>query len=102
MLTSVLPLEFDGCSPTSLRPVVSTWTLCGGRLAPRRAHERYTAEPAACARLVCQAYHRHPGRTPCRLPNASTRSLEMPTERGHSTPAGTGSLLANAHHAAPG
>ena len=42
---------------------VSTWTLCGGRLAPRRANERYTSEPATLARLVCQASHRHPGRT---------------------------------------
>src|SRR6266700_3188428 len=57
----------DRCTPT-LRQVVSTWTLCGGRLAPRRANERYTAEPAVCARLVCQAYHRHPGRTTCRPP----------------------------------
>ncbi len=35
----------------------------GGRLVPRRANERSTSEPAALARLGCQAYHRHPGRT---------------------------------------
>jgi hypothetical protein len=58
----------DGCSHPTLRLVVSTWTRCGGRLAPRRANEGYTAEPAALARLVCQAYHRRPGRTPCRPP----------------------------------
>jgi len=65
---------------------VSTWTLCGGRLAPRRANERYTSEPAMLARLVCQAYHRHPGRTRLSPPPASTRSLLMPTEQGRSTP----------------
>src|SRR2546421_1153255 len=52
--------------PPTLQQVVSTWTACGGRLAPRRANEGYTAEPSALARLVCQAYHRCPGRTPCR------------------------------------
>ncbi|HET8851778.1 MAG TPA: hypothetical protein VFN02_04570, partial [Ktedonobacteraceae bacterium] len=59
------------------------------------------AEPAACARLVCQAYHRRPGRTACRLPNASTRSLQMPTEQGLSTPGHTASILPNACNAAP-
>src|SRR5260370_4657083 len=54
------------CGYPTLRQIVSTWTRCGGRLAPRRANEGYTAEPAALARLVCQAYHRRPGRTPCR------------------------------------
>src|SRR5260221_10213637 len=54
------------CSSPTLRQIVSTWTRCGGRLAPRRANEGYTAEPSALARLVCQAYHRRPGRTPCR------------------------------------
>jgi len=68
--------------PTTLRQAVSTWTSCGGRLAPRRANEGYTAEPPALARLVCQAYHRRPGRTACRPPNASTRSLWMPAEEG--------------------
>src|SRR5207253_2224638 len=33
------------CGSPTLRQVVSTWTCCGGRLAPRRAHEGYTAEP---------------------------------------------------------
>ena len=61
---------------------VSTWTRCGERLAPRRANEGYTAEPSAHARLVCQAYHRHPGRTAPHAPCASTRSLRMPAERG--------------------
>ena len=56
----------DRCIHSTLRRVVSTWTHCGGRLAPRRANERYTAEPSALARLVCQAYHRHPGSTTCR------------------------------------
>ena len=65
---------------------VSTWTLCGGRLLPRRANERYTSEPPTLARLVCQAYHRHPGRTRLSPPPASTRSLLMPTEQGRSTP----------------
>src|SRR6266581_8845511 len=58
----------DRCSHPTLRQVVSTWTLCGGRLAPRRANESYTAEPSALARLVCQAYHRRPGR-PTRRPH---------------------------------
>jgi hypothetical protein len=53
----------DRCTHPTLRRVVSTWTLCGGRLVPRRATERYTSEPPAHARLVCQAYHRYPGRT---------------------------------------
>ncbi|SRR6266849_6975142 len=47
----------DRCGHPTLRQVVSTWTRCGGRLAPRRANEGYTAEPSALARLVCQAYH---------------------------------------------
>src|SRR5712692_2182455 len=53
--------QVSGCLPT-LRRAISTWTSCGGRLAPRRATEGYTAEPAALARLVCRAYHRCPGR----------------------------------------
>jgi hypothetical protein len=53
----------DRCRHPTLRRVVSTWTHCGGRLVPRRATERYTAEPTTLARLGCQAYHRHPGRT---------------------------------------
>ncbi len=56
----------DRCGPPTLRQIVSTWTLCGGRLAPRRANERYTSEPTTLARPVCQAYHRCPGRTICR------------------------------------
>jgi hypothetical protein len=58
----------DRCGHPTLRQVVSTWTRCGKRLAPRRANEGYTAEPSALARLVCQAYHRRPGRTTCRPP----------------------------------
>jgi hypothetical protein len=80
--------QTDRCTHPTLRQVVSTWTLSGGRLAPRRANEGYTAEPTTLARLVCQAYHRHPGRTTCRPP-ASTRSLQMPTEQGLSTQATT-------------
>src|SRR5450759_4759671 len=80
----------------------TTWTLCGGRLAPRRANERYTAEPPACARLVSPAYHRRPGSTTCRPPNASTRSLLMPTEQGLSTPGHSASIPPNADHLAPG
>ena len=34
------------------------------------------------ARLVCQAYHRHPGLYDLPPPHASTRSLLMPTEQG--------------------
>src|SRR5712692_7214799 len=64
-LTSVLP-HSRSVRPPTVRQVVSTWTRCGGRLAPRRANERYTAEPTTLARLVCQAYHRHPGCTTCR------------------------------------
>ncbi len=60
--------QTDRCTHPALRQVVSTWTRCGGRLAPRRANERYTAEPTTLTRLVCQAYHRHPGRTTCRPP----------------------------------
>src|SRR5712692_1378839 len=56
----------DRCGHPTLRQVVSTWTRCGGRLAPRRANEGYTAEKSALARLVCQAYHRCPGSTTCR------------------------------------
>src|SRR5258708_23231128 len=56
------------CGSPTLRQVVSTWTRCGGRLAPRRANEGYTAEPSALARLVCQAYHTRPSRTPCPPP----------------------------------
>src|SRR3982074_955198 len=33
------------CGHSTLRQIVSTWTCCGGRLAPRRANEGYTAEP---------------------------------------------------------
>src|SRR6266704_1954940 len=66
--------------PTA-RTAVSTWTRCDGRLLPRRANEGYTAELAAFARLVCQAYHRRPGRTAVRAPCASTPSLQMPAEQ---------------------
>src|SRR5258708_15834636 len=50
------------CGSPTLRQLVSTWTRCGGRLAPRRANEGYTAEPSALARLVCQASHSSPDR----------------------------------------
>ena len=77
-------------TPAALSPPcarrVSTWTLCGGRLVPRRANERYTAEPTGYARLGCQAYHRHPGRTRLSPPAASTRSLQMPAGQRRSTP----------------
>src|SRR6266700_3266735 len=66
--------------PTA-RTAVTTWTRCDGRLLPRRANEGYTAELAAFARLVCQAYHRRPARTAVRAPCASTRSLQMPAEQ---------------------
>ena len=62
---------------------VSTWTPCDCRLVPRRANEGYTAERPARARLVSQAYHRHPGRTAPHAPCASTRSLPMPAEQEH-------------------
>src|SRR6266581_6881600 len=68
--------------PTA-RGAISTWTRCGERLLPRRANEGYTAEPSAYARLVCQAYHRHPGRMAPHAPCASTRSLRMPAEPDH-------------------
>src|SRR6266699_2377485 len=68
--------------PTA-REAISTWTRCGERLLPRRANEGYTAEPSAHARLVCQAYHRHPGRMAPHAPCASTRSLRMPAEPDH-------------------
>ncbi len=93
------------CSPP-LRQVVSTWTRCGTRLAPRRAHERYTAEHPACARLVGQAYHRYPGRTTCRPPMpqlAHSRCLQnRPPFRAGAVP-GTHASLApsNADHRAP-
>ncbi len=76
--------SIDGCRarPTA-RGVVSTWTPCDERLLPRRANEGYTAELPARARLVCQAYHRRPGRTTPRAPRASTRSLQMPAEQEH-------------------
>jgi hypothetical protein len=76
--------SIDGCRarPTA-RGVVSTWTPCDERLVPRRANEGYTAELPARARLVCQAYHRRPGRTTPRAPRASTRSLQMPAEQEH-------------------
>src|SRR5712692_1735199 len=70
----------DGHS--TLRQVVSTWTCCGGRLAPRRAHAGYTAEPTACARLGGLAYHSYPGSTTCR-------------------PHGLDSLTPDAHRAGP-
>src|SRR2546421_11196501 len=62
--------------PPTLQQVVSTWTCCGGRLAPRRANEGYTAEPSALARLVCQAYHRCPGRTLYRPPCLNSLTQE--------------------------
>src|SRR6266849_6428696 len=71
----------DRCGHPTLRQVVSTWTRCGGRLAPRRANEGYTAEPSALARLVCQAYHSVSRSYALPPPNASTRSLRMPAEQ---------------------
>jgi len=69
------------CGSPTLRQIVSTWTRCGGRLAPRRANEGYTAEPSALARLVCQAYHSVSRSYALPPPNASTRSLRMPAEQ---------------------
>src|SRR5205085_4694376 len=66
ILTPSLSHTAVRCGSLTLRQGVSTWTCCGERLAPRRATEGYTAEAPACARLVCQAYHSCPGRTPCR------------------------------------
>ena len=64
---------------------VSTWTLCGRRLAPRRANEGYTAEPSVRARLVCSAYHRHPGRT-ANHPPQRLDSLTPDAHRAGATP----------------
>jgi hypothetical protein len=80
----MLQISSPRCDRPLLRQAISTWTGCGERLAPRRATEGYTAEPAAPARLVFQAYHnlsRSYGLPP---PDASTRSLRMPTEQGRS------------------
>jgi hypothetical protein len=68
-------------SHPTLRQVISIWTLCGGWLAPRRANEGYTAGTAACARLVCQAYHRCPDRMTCR-PLQCLNSLTPDARRG--------------------
>jgi hypothetical protein len=67
---------------------VSTWTRCGERLAPRRASEGYTAEPSTHARLVCQAYHRHPGRTAPHL-----TSIDFLGKKGEKSGASRRSLL---------
>jgi len=89
MPASVLSREPGGSSHPTLRQVASTWTLCGGRLLPRRANERYTAEPAACARPGCQAYHRRPGRATCRPPRPRLAHSRCPQSRAAppSTPA---------------
>ena len=71
------------CGSPTLRQVVSTWTCCGGRLAPRRANEGYTAEPlralVSSAKPTTAIQVVRPA-----APTASTRSLRMPTEQGHS------------------
>ena len=90
------------CGSPTLRQIVSTWTRCGGRLAPRRANEGYTAEPSALARLVCQAYHSVSRSYALPPPNASTRSLRMPTEQGHSALDSHKPTLAHGSSAAPG
>jgi len=69
--------------PTARR-AVSTWTRCDGRLAPRRANEGYTAELPAFARLVCQAYHRRPGRTARRAPVPQLAHSGCPQSRSTS------------------
>jgi hypothetical protein len=75
------------CTSPTLRKARLHLDACGERLAPRRANEGYTAEPPAPARLGGLAYHRRPGSTTHRTsPDASTRSLRMPTEQGHSSP----------------
>ena len=70
--------------PTARR-AVSTWTRCDGRLAPRRANEGYTAEPrralVSSAKPTTAIQVVRPA-----APTASTRSLRMPTEQGHSAP----------------
>jgi hypothetical protein len=43
----LLPFAVSTCGPTPCDRCVSTWTLGGGGLAPRRANERYTAELSA-------------------------------------------------------
>ena len=89
------------CGSPTLRQVVSTWTCCGGRLAPRRAHEGYTAEPLRA--LVSEASPT----TAIQVvrpaaPTASTRSLRMPTEQGHSALDSHKPTLAHGSSAAPG
>src|SRR6266568_939071 len=72
-----------GWSPPPGPSVVDGW----------RRDERTRDRPQSkleCARLVCQAYHRHPGSTTSRPP-ASTRSLQMPAGQGCSTPGHPGS-----------
>jgi hypothetical protein len=97
----MLCLEKDQCHHPALRQVVSTWTLCGGWLAPRRANEGYTTETAVSTRLVCQAYHRHPGRTTCRPP--CLNSLTPDARRGEPLcPGDTDVPFLNASNAAPG
>jgi len=83
------------CAPTCER-CVSTWTSCGGRLAPRRANERYTAEPSARARLVCQAYHRRPGRTRLSPPLPRLAHSRCPQSRASPPQVRRGWLLTNA------
>src|SRR5437879_11761130 len=89
------------CGSPTLRQVVSTWTCCGGRLAPRRANEGYTAEPlralVSSAKPTTAIQVVRPA-----APTASTRSLRMPTEQGHSTLDSHKSTLAQGSSSAPG
>src|SRR5712692_147288 len=85
----------------TLRQVVSTWTCCGGRLAPRRANEGYTAEPlralVSSAKPTTAIQVVRPA-----APTASTRSLLMPTEQGHCALDSHKPTLAEGLSAAPG
>src|SRR5258708_13916507 len=57
------------CGYPTLRQHVSTWTSSRGRLAPRRATEGYTSQPASLAPLVSHANQRPPRPTPCHPPS---------------------------------
>jgi hypothetical protein len=89
------------CGSPTLRQVVSTWTCCGGRLAPRRANEGYTAEPLRA--LVSSAKPTTAIQVVRPVaPTASTRSLRMPTEQGHSALDSHKPTLVHGSSAAPG
>ena len=82
-LTSVLPHSRSVRLPT-LRQVVSTWTRCGGRLAPRRANERYTAEPTTLAQLAeALETASYPGLVRQRLRRYTTPSVLIIDEVGY-------------------